>query len=560
MDKNKENSLDFIKKSFELKNSKLYKEAIEMLYKALEAEGGSANVEIISQIADLYAYLKNYDRALEEYEKVLEADKNHTHSLNEMLKIYFSLEKYEKALEVSKRLLETTSDAQYYINHLEILYKLNRLDKMRELYETFDDKLKNNAQILYIMSKTELYPKIEFLNKAVSTDNTYAPAYFELGLEYFNKEKYQEAKEYFKHVTNLEVNPLAYFYTGLIEHINGNFFEAINNYLECLKLDKTNDECFFELAKAYIDINWLDEAQIAIKNSIGILKLKDEYSPKLDEHYFLIAWILSKQENTKDALLYLDLIDKDSKMYPNAQILKNTLNLDTNNYIKAKEILENYYKNNPEEQKNPILIDSLGKIYKQLKSYKNARELFEKALENYPDSVFYTLELINTLIDDKQYDKALELTKELEKTTPKCPSTYNSFARIYYRLKNYQGAIDNLKILVELDKNNAEGYYFLGLVQNDTCQAQEAVENFKIALTLNPMPAKYYAQMARAYETLGSLEDAMLYIKEAIEIAPDEINYKKQAKNIAQKMNDKDKADFYNSQIVRMEKFLKQRN
>ena len=179
MDKNKENSLDFIKKSFELKNSKLYKEAIEMLYKALEAEGGSANVEIISQIADLYAYLKNYDRALEEYEKVLEADKNHTHSLNEMLKIYFSLEKYEKALEVSKRLLETTSDAQYYINHLEILYKLNRLDKMRELYETFDDKLKNNAQILYIMSKTELYPKIEFLNKAVSTDNTYAPAYFE---------------------------------------------------------------------------------------------------------------------------------------------------------------------------------------------------------------------------------------------------------------------------------------------------------------------------------------------------------------------------------------------
>ena len=151
----------------------------------------------------------------------------------------------------------------------------------------------------------------------------------------------------------------------------------------------------------------MDEAQIAIKNSIGILKLKDEYSLKLDEHYFLIAWILSKQENTKDALLYLDLIDKDSKMYPNAQILKNTLNLDTNNYIKAKEILENYYKNNPEEQKNPILIDSLGKIYKQLKSYKNARELFEKALENYPDSVFYTLELINTLIDDKQYDKEI---------------------------------------------------------------------------------------------------------------------------------------------------------
>ena len=99
----------------------------------------------------------------------------------------------------------------------------------------------------------------------------------------------------------------------------------------------------------------------------------------------------------------------------------------------------------------------------------------------------------------------------------------------------------------------------MGFVQNDTCQAQEAVENFKIALTLNPMPAKYYAQMSRAYETLGSLEDAMLYIKEAIEIDTGEINYKKQAKNLAQKMNDKEKTDFYGSQIVRMEQVLKQR-
>ena len=227
--------------------------------------------------------------------------------------------------------------------------------------------------------------------------------------------------------------------------------------------------------------------------------------------------------------------------------------------LKAKEILENYYKNNPEEAKNPILIESLGKIYKQLKLYKEAENLYETALETYPDSVFYAVELIDILIDDKCYDKALEYTKKLEHSAPKCPSTFNSFARIYYRLKNYGAAIENLKILNEMDINNAEGFYFLGLVQNDTCQAEAALENFKIALTLNPMPAKYYAQTARAYETMGDLENAMLYIKEAIEIAPEEINYKRQAKNLAQKMNDKEKADFYNSQILRLEQLLRQR-
>ena len=559
MDQQEENSIDYIKKSFELKNSKLYKEAIEMLYKALEFEEGRANVEIISQIGDLYVLLKNYDRALEEYEKVLDIDKNHTHSLDEMSKIYFKTGEYNKALEVSKKLLETTDDAQYFIKHLQILYKLEYFDKMRDVYESLNEGLKNNPQILYIMSKTEFYPKTEFLKKAAEGDKNFAPAYFDLGVHYYNDEKYDLAKPLFKHVTRLEQNSLAYFYLGLIEHIEGNFFDAIDDYLECIKLDKTNDKCCFELAKAYIDINWLEEAQIAIKGSIGILKLKSENSPKLDEHHFLLAWILSKQDDVKGALLYLDLIDKDSKMYPNAQILKNTLTLTSDNYISAKNILENYYNGNPDDSKNPILIESLGKIYKQLRLYKEAINLYQKALEDFPNSLFYALELVDILIDDKQYDKALELAKKLEQEAPKCPSTYNSFARIYYRLKNYDAAIENLKILNQLDINNAEGFYFLGLVQNDTCQAQAALENFKIALTLNPMPAKYYAQAARAYETMGDYENAMLYIKEAVEIAPEEINYKRQAKNIAQKINDKEKADFYASQIARLEQLLKQR-
>ena len=559
MNSNNETSIKYIKKSFELKNSKLYKEAIEMLYKALECKNGEKNAEIISQIADLYTLLKNYERALEEYEKVLDIDENHTHSLDKISQIYFLLENYTKALEYSKKLLKTTNNPDYFINHLQILYKLKYFDKMKELYESSDIELKNNSQILYIMSKTGLYPKEEFLKRAVEKNNKLVKPCFDLAVLYWENENYKQAKDLFEHINKLEKNPLAYFYLGLIEHYEGNFFNAIDNYLESIKLDKTNDKCYFELAKAYIDINWLDEAQIALKSSIGILKLKNDTSLKLDEHHFLLAWILSKQEDEKNAILYLDLIDKNSKMYPNAQILKNTLKLNESNYIQAKEILEKYYTNNPDDAKNPILIESLGKVYKQLKLYNEGEKLYEAALEEFPNSVFYTVELIDILIDNKKHDKALEYTKKLEHFAPKCPSTYNSFARIYYRLKDYNAAIENLKVLNEMDINNAEGFYFLGLVQNDTCQSEAALENFKIALTLNPIPSKYYAQTARAYETMGDLENAMLYIKEAIEISPQEINYKRQAKNLAQKMHDKEKADYYNSQILRLEKLLRQR-
>ena len=162
MDSQEENSLDYIKKSFELKNSKLYKEAIEMLYKALEFEEGRANAEIISQIGDLYTLLKNYDRALEEYEKALDIDKNHLHSLEQISELNFTLGNYAKALEASKKIIEATNDVKYFISHFEILFKLGYFDKLKEMYEGFDDNLKNNPQILYILSKTGIYPKKNF--------------------------------------------------------------------------------------------------------------------------------------------------------------------------------------------------------------------------------------------------------------------------------------------------------------------------------------------------------------------------------------------------------------
>ena len=47
--------IDYIKQAFELKESKNYKPAIEMLYKALEIEND--NVEILFQIGELVNHL-----------------------------------------------------------------------------------------------------------------------------------------------------------------------------------------------------------------------------------------------------------------------------------------------------------------------------------------------------------------------------------------------------------------------------------------------------------------------------------------------------------------------
>ena len=74
-----------------------------MLYKALSCDDiGNKNIEIIAQIGDLYILLKNYERAIEQYEKVLDKDNSHVHSLHQLCEIYFVCKTIQGRLRLQK--------------------------------------------------------------------------------------------------------------------------------------------------------------------------------------------------------------------------------------------------------------------------------------------------------------------------------------------------------------------------------------------------------------------------------------------------------------------------
>ena len=112
--------------------------------------------------------------------------------------------------------------------------------------------------------------------------------------------------------------------------------------------------------------------------------------------------------------------------------------------------------------------------------------------------------------------------------------------------------------MLNLDKNNAEGYYFKGLVLNTTKNYSEALKNIETALQLNPLPAKYYAQAACSYLELNSFDEALLYIKEAIEIEPNDLNYKKLAAEISKRAGKVTETAFWQSIVSGTEKFIKE--
>lgn len=552
MEENKE-KIELIKKSFELKHLKKYKEALELLYKALEYDNiKQDNVELLSQIGDLHIQLKNYDRALDEFHKALAINKHHQYSIQKCYDIYCQTNRLNKALNIAQKMTEENKTPQSYYNYFKVLIKLDKAQDVIEIFNSLPDEIKLDTDILYLISTLCNGTKKKLLLEKVLSINAYhTNANLDLAAIEFENGNYSKVIQYCLNIE--DDNPIALYYLGMVESKNKNYTKAIDLFSSAIKLDNDNHNFYYDLAKTYCDIAWLDEALCAMKKSIN-LDLAKNNTNNLDEKYFLIGWILIKQNKLQKALLNLNSIDKNSKIYENAQILIQIINLKSMNLSLAKKHLEELYE---KEKDNTVLLDTLASVYKELKLYKQAIKIYMDALKIDPNSIYYTLEVIDLLIDEKEYNEALNMIEKFSEKYQNCANIYNSLTRIYYRLHDLNNALNSINKYIELDSNNAEAYYFKGLVLNDLANYEDARKSIYNAIKLNPNIAKYYYQMARSYKELKEYKNALLYSKEAIEIDPNEISYKKQAYEISLLIGDKNQIEMYKNQLERSEKILK---
>ncbi len=556
---NKEESLKYIKQSFELKNRKLYKEAIEVLYKVLTDDVDiQTQIEVISQIGDLHLLLKNYDRAIEQYEHVLDMDQAHAHSQDKLYEIFFELKEYEKAAKISEKTCANSQKPYDFVKYFAVLLKLKQTEKILQIYNSLNEELQNNPEIMYIISLLKVDEKQKILEKIVKMSPSFTDAKFDLAMIYYNLEDYKRSKQLLDEILKIKKDTLSYYYKALIQIKEKNFFMAIDNLHLAIKASKGNiPEFYFELAKTYMEINWFEEAINTIKSSITLYIKQGMDIQAIDKSYLLLAWVFEKQKDYDNALFNLSLINKNSIFFLEAEILRAVIDYKKGNIVKAKDKLEDLYKSYPQVQDNLTLIDTLGNIYKDLKLNVLACEFFEKHITNYPNSLHTVCEFVDLLINMEDYALAFEYMEKY-KSCGKIASFLNSKARIYYRKKDFDKAISYLDELISCDKNNAEGYYFKGLILNQKGKYKEAFKNIKTALELNPTPAKYYAQAAYSNLNMDFYAEAMLYIKEAIEIDPNELNYKKLAAEISKKEGCIKESEFWQSIVDKTEKIIRE--
>ena len=122
MSNREQEKIEYIKKAFELKHQKRFKEAIEFLYKVLEFDNNEDDsVEILSQLGELYSLIGSYDRAIDQYQKALSYKENHQYSLQQIFEIYFKSNQLNKALKLAINMCENNKNFKNYHNYLRAL-------------------------------------------------------------------------------------------------------------------------------------------------------------------------------------------------------------------------------------------------------------------------------------------------------------------------------------------------------------------------------------------------------------------------------------------------------
>lgn len=486
--------------AFDLKKKGYYKQAIELFYKMLAKEGD--NVELLSELGNLYFLLNNYDRAINYTNKALEIDNNHSPSLITLRKINTIKKDYETASKIANKiyiLTQAQEDLYEFIKILNIRKKYNEATGFVDFINSVNVAVEI-AKAYYHLKKYD--NAVEILQNIENNVDT--TIHLDLLCKiFFETNQEDKAKEVLNKLKDKKTNDSEVLnYMGLSKLNDMELDSAIGYFTEAIKLDPQNDKYNYNLGQAYFLKGWLDEAKNHFLKAICI-------TPTNQNYQYSLGYVLYKEGDFKNALTHLnnDLLE--------AKVLKMLIKYQSGDLVTAKTELEKLNQTNPN---NETILFALSKIYFNLDLYNLALDMISKAIEINPNNFDYLSMKINIILGIENYENCKPIIEEILEKYPNYYYAHTLYAEYLYKTKDFDKLFNVAQDLIEMDLNHYEGYYYNALALLEKNDINFAIESLKKAITLDVNNASLYVKMGEIYQTLGQYENAFEYIKEASDI------------------------------------------
>ena len=326
----------------------------------------------------------------------------------------------------------------------------------------------------------------------------------------------------------------------LIRQQNSDLQEAIEYYVDAVKLDPTIAESYYRLAS----LMW-EQGQISVKTAIEQCKTACSLAPanmnahmyagffmKLAHDYcaaeaeFKSAIKMSKFKSARPRLILAQSIlqkinNKDGNFADYAGLLYYFL---TGSMMLAWDVpsIKMFYKNFADDV-SVFKFNTLGKLLEKFRMLPAAENVYKKAVEvTEHDEVFYN-RMGDIALKNKEYEIAVDSYKKVLCANPLNRDVWVKLATVlqtfFPDLKDE--TIDCYEKLLELDEDKAPIYYELGHLYMAKEDKINSISAFKLSVELSPENPFYNNSLAYAYSKAELYDDAIYHYQKAIDINPD---------------------------------------
>lgn len=539
--------VDYIKKSFELKNQGFYKPAIEMLYKALSID--SENLEILVQLAHLYKLLNNFQRSIYYIEKVLDINPNHLDCLYLLEEIYLQQADLKAAREVSEKIYAIQPTPENLAKKINILNKLHDFDEVKNI-EKSADNIDDEGLYEIACAYSDNYDRqkaLEIFEKAYAKNNKNVKTMLMLGKIYYENKDFEKSKKIFTDLEKTNPTGEVFNYLGLFKLNENRYNQAADYFTKAQESDALNAEYAYNLGSAYFLNGWFEEALRCFTQAICLDSENINY-------HFSLAYLYYQKQMYDKASAELHFIYKLEQHHELSNVLRALITAKNGDLLGAKADLEKIIRFN---EADDFAYSALSRVYKEISQTDLAKHAIEKAIELNPNSLNYLSELAEIEIEQKNYEKAKKVIDKMTKINDKYLHSYVLAARTALETNDFGELYEAAQNIIELDSNCAEGYYYNALALFEQGDKDFAIESLKKSISLDLNNAALYVQMSEFYQDLGDMQNAYAWAKEASEIDGKNYKYKWLCAKIAATLHQNDDAAKHYTQSYRIATFDK---
>ena len=508
-------------------------------------------------IAEIYKRMKNFNEAINYYNKVL-LDKRvddyfYLNSKKNLIEIYETLGQASKIIEETKNTKVTNFNTK--INFIEnalnkyfsFAIKLNS-DDYRKIIEIlkFDKDYKNYIEIKFVdfLLKNEKISEAETILNKILEDKDSNNYFKFLSLKYLaiihkdrKKELLKKAldiklpEEYNNERENVKKNLISILLMEAKDYVNNkNFLKALDIYKKILEIDENNTEglagkvlCEFKLTP-----NDIKNYEKLIKN----YEKEKDLNIYSGRYHYILGYLYSllynnyyskPKENKKILKKYFKLAEEELKIayriepnfieayltlgwlyQMNSSIDKNNYDKYLNDAITLYKLALYYNDENEDPCKESLLFLNLGNIYFQLQSFTLASECYENKLKY--STNFQTL--LQEAFFYYNYGYASYITENDEKAIENFLKAYTNFIKLgekYYAFESIVYTAISYKLKGDF-KYSIEYYQ----------KAIEFIKKNKISIN----PERFYRELGLCYKEMNQIEEAIKFLKEALNIVP----------------------------------------